>query len=97
MKKSMFDVITEYSINEGLDKILLQSEEYIKIQNKIAEQRAHLDKVNLTKEQCLIIDRLLSAHIESGAVYGKMAYKQGFQDCAKLLFEMELLKTAKPV
>ena len=94
MKKSIFDIMEEYSINEGLDNILLQDEEYIKIQDKIDEQREQFDKLNLTKEQCLVVDRLLSVHTESGAIYGKMAYRQGFQDCAALLLEMKLIKAA---
>jgi len=94
MKKSIFDIMKEYSINEGLDNILLQDEEYIKIQEKIVGQGEQFDKLNLPKDQCLIVDQLLSAHMESGAVYGKMAYRQGFQDCAALLLEMKLLKTA---
>ena len=94
MEKNIFDVMADYSINEGMDSLLLQNEEYTKIQDKIAEQRERFDRLNLTKEQCLIIDRLLSAHTESGAVYGKMAYRQGFQDCAALLLEMKLLKAA---
>ena len=68
MKKSIFNIMEEYSINEGLDNISLQDEEYIKIQDKIAAQREEFDRLNLTKEQCLIVDRLLSAHTESGAV-----------------------------
>ncbi|MDE5598513.1 MAG: hypothetical protein K2J04_11890 [Lachnospiraceae bacterium] len=94
MKKSIFNIMEEYSINEGLDNISLQDEEYIKIQDKIAAQREEFDRLNLTKEQCLIVDRLLSAHTESGAVYGKLAYRKGFQDCAALLLEMKLIKAA---
>ena len=94
MKKNIFDIITEYAVNEGLDNILLQSAEYIKIQNKIEEQRALFDKLNLSKEECLIVDRLLSSYTESGAVYGKVAYKQGIQDCVELLNEMRLLKVS---
>lgn len=94
MEKNIFDAMVEYSINEGMDSLLLQNEEYIKIQDKIAEQREQFDKLDLTKEQCLVVDRLLSVHTESGAVYGKMAYRQGFQDCAALLLEMKLFKAA---
>lgn len=94
MKKNIFDIMTEYAINEGMDNVLLQNEEYIKIQNKIEEQRVQFDKLKLSKEQCLIVDRLLSTYMESGAVYGKMAYRQGFQDCAALLLEMKLIKAA---
>ena len=94
MGSNIFEIMADYSINEGMDSILLQNEEYIEMQNKIEEQIIQFDKLNLTKEQCLVIDRLISAHTESGAVYGKMAYKQGFQDCAALLLKMKLLKAA---
>lgn len=92
MKKNIFDIITEYAINEGLDNVLLQNAGYIEIQNKIEEQRGKFDKLNLSREQCLIVDRLLSTYVESGVVYGKMAYRQGVRDCAALLFEMGLLR-----
>ena len=94
MKKNIFDIITEYAVNERLDNVLLQNAEYIKIQNKIEEQRAQFDKLNLSKEECLIVDRLLSAYTESGAIYGKMTYRQGIQDCVELMTEMRLLKVS---
>lgn len=94
MKKNIFDIITEYAINEGLDNVLLQNAEYIKNQNKIEEQREQFDKLNLSKEEYLIVDRLLSAYTESGAIYGKMAYRQGIQDCVELMTEMRLLKVS---
>ena len=94
MQKKIFAIMADYSVNEGMDDILLQTEEYRKILDKIEEQKKQLDKSNPTKEQCQIVDRLLSSHTESGAVYGKMAYRQGFRDCAALLLEMKLLKAA---
>lgn len=94
MKKTIFDVMAGYSVNEGMDNLLLQNEEYIKIQDKIEEQIMQFDQLNLTKEQRLVVDRLISAYTECGAVYGKLAYRQGFRDCAELLLEMGLLKAA---
>lgn len=93
-EKSIFDVMVGYATNEGLDSHLLQNAEYIKVQDKIIAQIKQFDELNLTKEQRLIADRLTSAYTESGVVYGKMAYKQGFQDCALLLREMNLLKVS---
>lgn len=90
--QSIFDVITESAINERLDNTILQNEEYIKIQNKISENSSQLDKLNLTKEELLVIDRLVCSHAESGAFYGKMTYRQGFKDCASLLKDMDLIK-----
>lgn len=94
MENSIFDIIAEYSVNERLDKTLLQKEEYLKVQNKISERTKQVDELNLTKEQRLMIDRLICAHTESGTVYGKMAYKLGVQDCAALLREIKLLKAS---
>ena len=94
MQKNIFDRMADYSMNEGMDSILLQNREYMEVQNKIEEQIMQFDQLNLTKEQCLVVDRLISAYTESGAVYGKLAYRQGFRDCAALLLEMKLLKAA---
>ena len=38
MKKSISDIITEYTVNEGMSDILLQDEEYKVIQQKIDKQ-----------------------------------------------------------
>lgn len=93
-EKSIFDVIAGYSVNEGLDKVLRQNTEYLKIQKSIDEQAEQLDSQDFTREQRLLIDRLVCAHTESGAFYGRITYKQGFRDCISLLREMELLKAS---
>lgn len=48
-KKSPFDVIAGYSVNEGLGEALRQNEAYIAVQKKIDEQTALLDGQNLTR------------------------------------------------
>lgn len=93
-KKNIFDVIMEHSVDDGLDEMLLQDEEYMQIQKKIAEQTGQLDRQEFTREQRLMIDRLVCAYTESGAFYGKMTYRQGFRDCAALLWEMNLLRAS---
>lgn len=37
MKKSIFEVITDYAVNEGLSSVIKQDDEYRKIQNKISD------------------------------------------------------------
>ena len=49
IEKGIFDVMAGCSINERMDGLLLQNEEYIKMQNKIEEQIMLFDKLNLTK------------------------------------------------
>ena len=93
-EKNLFDVITGYSVNEGLDEALQQNEEYIKIQKKIEEREEQLDRQNFSKEQRQMIDKLVCAHVESGAFYGRMAFKKGFKECIYLLRELEMLKAS---
>lgn len=93
-EKSIFDIIMEYSINEGLNRELLQDEEYKEIHQRMDEQTEELDAQDLTKEQRLMIDRLVCIYTENGAHYGRMTYKQGFRDCIALLREMDLIKAS---
>ncbi len=92
MDKNIFDVITEYAVNEAVNSTLLQNGEYKQIQAEINSLTDGFDKMNLPKEQRLLIDRLLSSYNESGALYGRITYQQGFRDCASLLVEMGLVK-----
>lgn len=91
MEKSIFEMITDYAINEGLSHVLQQSDEYGRIQKKMHDATSEFDALCLPKEQRLIVDRLLTSYNESGAHYGKMTYQQGFKDCASLLVEIGLI------
>lgn len=93
-KKCPFDVIAGYSVNEGLGEALRQNKAYMAVQKKIDEQTALLDGQNFTREQQLMIDRLVDAYTENGALYGRMTYQKGFRDCGNLLWEMGLIRAA---
>ena len=77
MEKSIFEMITDYAVNEGLSRVLQQSDEYGRIQKKMNDATSEFEALCLPKEQRLIIDRLLTSYNESGAYYGKMTYQQG--------------------
>lgn len=94
MENSIFDVITNYSVNEGIDKILLEDAEYIGIQKEIDEQMEQYESLGLTKEQRLAVDRLVSAYTASGACYGRITYRKGFHDCVTLLREIGMIRAA---
>lgn len=95
MKKSIFEVITDYAVNEGLSSVIKQDDEYRKIQNKISDTTSEFDALCLPKDQRLVVDRLLTSYNESGACYGRMTYQRGFRDCAALLVEIGLIKDGK--
>ena len=95
MDKNIFEVLTDNALNERLDNILLKDDEYQKIQDGIRNSASKFDELDLSKEQCLIVDRLVSSHIKSGCQYGRIAYQQGIRDCASLLLKMGLIKDGK--
>lgn len=95
MDKNIFDVITEYAINERLNDILQQDSEYQRVQHEMDELIEKFHELNLPKEQCLLVDRLVSSHTECGALYGRVTYQAGFRDCVSLLLEIGLIKDGK--
>ena len=95
MEKSIFEVITDYAINEGLDCSIWQSDEYRQIHEEIDKLTSEFNAFGLPKEQRLTVDRLLNSYNESGANYGKMTYQRGFKDCAALLVEIGMIRNRK--
>ncbi len=95
MDKDIFDVITGYGVNEAVNNALFQNEEYKRIQSEIDGLTDELDRMDLPEKQRLLIDKLISAYNENGALYGRMTYQQGMRDCAYLLVEMGLIKDGK--
>lgn len=92
MRKSIFDIITEYAINEGVNSVVRQDDEYKQIQEKIDTLTNEFTALGLSEEQRLLTDRLLTCYNESGACYGKITYQQGFRDCVSLLLEIGMIK-----
>ena len=92
MDKDVFEILMENAVNDRLDDIMLENEEYGQIQAKICSMSERLDDFGFTEEQRSFIDDLMCAHTESGCCYGKATYRQGFRDCAALLWEMGLIK-----
>lgn len=95
MEKSIFEMITEYAVNEGVNAAIQQNDEYRQIQKKMNDLTSDFHEFNLPEEQRLIIDDLLDCYNESGAYYGKMTYQKGFRDCVLLLLEIGLIKDGK--
>lgn len=93
-ERNVFEVITDYAVNERINQILLEDKRYQGIQRQIDNQIKLFEELNLDKEQRLIVDRLVSLHTESGALYGRVTYQQGCRDCVTLLQAMNLIKAS---
>lgn len=92
MDRDVFEILADNAVNDRMDDILLESEEYSQIQTKLCGLSGRLNSFGFSEEQRSFIDELVCAHTESGCCYGKAAYRQGFRDCAALLWEMGLIK-----
>lgn len=93
-EKNIFEVITDYTVSERMIKILQNNEQYQKVQSQIGNQMSLLDELNLDKGKWLVVDRLLSLQAESGALYGRITYQQGYKDCVALLQSINLIKVS---
>ncbi len=74
MRKSIFNIIMEYAINEGVNSILWQDDEYEQIQEKIDTLTNEFTAFGLSEKQRLLTDQLLTCYNDSGACYGKITY-----------------------
>ena len=92
MKKDVFDMITEYFINERLGDILMQDEGYVQLQKEIGERMEQLEMSGMEEGQYHSVEELLLLHIRSIDFYAKKAYEYGFRDCISILMKLNLIK-----
>ena len=92
MEKDVLNTITKHLTAERFDKIVSNDETYLKKQDKIEKYAKQFEELGLSKDQRLIIDRLLSANNESNYRYSELAYMQGFKDCVELLKTIDVIK-----
>ncbi len=92
-EEHIFEAITDYLVNERVTETLQGDRQYQQMQAKIGNQMGLFDELNLDKEQWLVADRLISLHAESGTLYGRIAYQQGYRDCVALLQALDLIKS----
>jgi len=92
MEDKILKAISKKMTEERLEKIVSSEKEYRKKSKEIENLSGQLEGYGLTKEQRLIIDRLLSASNECNARYSELAYIQGMKDTVSMLKELDLIK-----
>ena len=92
MEKRIFDVLTECATGERFDGIILQDEEYRERQGEADKMLVRMEEYCPTEEGKQIVEELAGANSSLGLCYIKLAYQQGFKDCASLLSEIGLAK-----
>lgn len=75
----------------ALEATAAMNQDYQEVSKKEDKLLNKLDKKKLSRKQRLAVDRVLSAANNSGSEYGRLAYRQGFQDAIKLIAELSEL------
>lgn len=74
----------EERINNALEEMVRKDKKYQRLNRKTRKKIREIEKIELNKEEWLIIDNALSAVNERSAEYGRIAYSQGFMDALSL-------------
>lgn len=88
MKREILDSLMSERM-EVLEDIANGDEEYQAVRKGLLEAFKNLDQMGLSDDQRAVVDDVVSKVNRSGAVYGKIAFKQGVKDGAKLMSELK--------
>lgn len=88
MKREILDSLMSERM-EVLEDIANGDEEYQAVRKGLLEAFKKLDQMGLSDDQRAVVDDVVSKVNRSGAVYGKIAFKQGVKDGAKLMSELK--------
>ncbi len=84
----MFEIIAEERMRTAVEKRWYNSEVRKKIEKKSTRLYSYLMKGGLPKEKWLQVDRIMSLYNHMSEEYGRMAYRQGFEDGIELIGEV---------
>lgn len=88
MDGSILEMITEHAANGSLDDTMQGDEECMAIQEEADGNQEKLDGLGLSQEQKMAVDDLTASYIAKGIRCTRVAYQQGFRDCAAFLKEI---------
>lgn len=88
MEKEILNTLVDERM-EVLEDIAGGDEEYQAVRKEQLEAFKNLEQMGFTEDQRAVIDDIISKVNRSGAVYGKIAFKQGLKDGAKLMSELK--------
>lgn len=93
MENGILKVLVKKMTGERFENIVSAEKEYKRRSEKIEMLSEQLRRQELTKEQRLAVDRLLSANNECNFRYSELAYIQGMKDTVAMLKELDLIKS----
>lgn len=85
------EILIENRMADTLDASLKDDANYQSINESADNIIFGLSAIDLSQQQEEAVNYAIEACIASGSAYGRVAYKQGFQDAIKLLQELGAL------
>lgn len=89
---NIFGVLTGLATGERLDSILSRDVAYLEAKKEIEKVSAQVKEHGFSEGEMQMVDGLVCAYISQGICCMRIAYQQGFKDCACLLEEIGLVK-----
>lgn len=87
MDKRVLEIITENLMNERLDSIVQNNEEYRQAEQETDKMICVFEGI-LSQEQQKVLDDDLSAENHRAAVYAEVSYRQGMKDVLAFLISL---------
>ncbi len=91
MDKDIREILAGYMTKERFDRIATEEKKFLQKDELVQSLTKQLQKSEMTKEQRLAVDQLLTANKESNSIYSQLAYIQGVKDCANMLKRLNLI------
>ncbi len=91
-KNSLLDILVRIRTHKALDRAVGKSRNYQDTLKRQDKAYGELYTAGLSKEQNIIVDSVISAVNDCGAVYGAIAYRLGLQDGIRLMSELREIK-----
>ena len=88
MKEEILGMLTDQRL-ELLDEVINADEEYRSVRKEQMQIQKQLEAMGLSVEQKEKVQELLTKTNQSSAIYGKIAFKQGFRDGAEFMCELK--------
>lgn len=97
LEEKLMDIIIGERLNNGMEDVLLKNAGYQQSEQLKRQKCDRLQEIGLTEEQWEEVEEALTADNSYCAIYGELAYRQGFQDGVKNMRENPEGKVAEVI
>lgn len=97
LEEKLMDIIIGERLNNGMDDVLLRNAGYQQSEQLKRQKCDRLQEIGLTEKQWEEVEEALMADNSYCAIYGELAYRQGFQDGVKNMRENPERKVAEVI